>query len=73
MCKVVIESFANQAEAVGFVNWLAKQMNDSKVNFSVLKGMQITRIRTDWDGVDQDQTNNKQIVVNITSGEYDDE
>lgn len=71
MCKVIIESFESQAEAVGFTNWLANQMADGKVKFSVLKAMQITPIQADWDGVDQDQSNNKQIVVNITTGEYD--
>jgi len=72
MCKVVIESFENQAEAVAFTNWLSKQMMDGKVKFSVLKGMAITPIEVDWDGVDQDQTDHKQIVVNITSAEVDD-
>lgn len=73
MCKVVIESFENHAEAVGFCNWLSKQMADGKVKFNVLKAMQVTTIQADWDGVDQDQSNNKQIVVNITSGECYDE
>lgn len=71
MCKVVIESFENEAEAVAFTVWLSKQMMDGKVKFNVLKGMQITPVEVDWDGIDQDQTNNKQVVVNITTAEVD--
>ena len=72
MCKVFIDSFENQADAVAFTVWLNKQMMDAKVNFNVLKGMQVTPVQVDWDGVDQDQSNNKQIVVNITSGKVTD-
>ena len=71
MCKVVIESFENEAEAVAFTVWLSNQIMDGKVKFNVLKGMQITPVEVDWDGIDQNQTNNKQVVVNITSAEVD--
>lgn len=62
MCKVIIDSFDTEQQAVAFVDWLKKQFDSRKsMILTPSHGIQFV----DWDGVDTSQSDNTQIVVNI--------
>ena len=60
-CKVIIDAFDTEEEAVCFVDWLRKQFDNSRCKLICTEGPVVP----EWDGVDLGSTSSEQITVNI--------
>jgi hypothetical protein len=69
MTKVTIDSFDTEEQAVAFVDWMRKQFDLSRCRLYTTTGIVIPC----WDGIDHNETNSKQITLNITVDADDEE
>lgn len=65
MCKVTIDAFDTQEQAVAFVNWLRARMDENKVKLLTVDGT----VSVDYDGMDTHQQTKSLLVMNITVDE----
>lgn len=66
MCKVIIDSFDTQEQAVAFVDWFRKRCDASKVELLTTEGLHVV----EYDGVDTRQTSDDQIIVNVVTSTF---
>lgn len=69
MCKVIIDSFDSEEQAVAFLDWFRRKMFDRSCRLVTTQGV----FFPEWDGIDTSATNQAQITVNISLYEEDDE
>lgn len=68
MCKVIIDAFDNEEDAVAFTTWLIQKMEASQVRLFTTEGWKTILD----DGIDTYSSSKEQKVINITTDTEDD-
>jgi len=61
MTKVIIDSFDTEEQAIAFVDWLKRKFDTDMCRLITTQGTMLPY----WDGIDQAQTDNTKITMNI--------
>lgn len=67
MCKVVIDSFDSEEDAIAFISWFKKTADADEINLITTKGTRYIN----WNGIDLRSSTNKLKVFNITTVDFE--
>lgn len=65
MCKIIFDAFETEEQAIAFTDWFVKHAHE--IRLFTTQGM----INVEYEGVDTNQTDKDQIVINICTFDED--